>query len=459
MNRKQCLITAVVLLAWMTTGPGWGVTGTATHTLQLIHRQNIFQSDNPPPPETYKLKSTMAFEIEPTEEVRIVVKDPNPFLFTYTLEGIVKQNTQDFEQASQFVGQLNNLAGVLKGMPGTAPSALAAPSGGARAQILGAEASNTLDTILSRNGIDKDFFKQLGDDIGNLSNHVQTIPDLIASSAGDERAVQKVKDDVHDWKLSILAARIRNELKKVDDVESELLKAIGPLSSETAAVDFRLYGLFIVQDQSGKILASLGKAEDFAKTVDTIDVPMEIATIPFSATQDAIATITIKVVEANAKVAEKTGRFHDTMKITFSPLSPVHFGFGGALVYSFVKKSEFKAQTVNGQIKIVETKGANYTGQNVAAVLTITPRAWDNPIFGGQFQIGFNPKKDELAFYLGAGFKIFTLARIGVGVTYQEVPKLASGLQSGQIINSTSDLKLDTEFKAGGYIFISVTTK
>src|ERR1700733_13293101 len=171
MNRNRYLMVAAVFLAWMTTSPGWGVTGIAAHTLQLVHRQNIFQSDSPPPLETYKLKSTMAFEIEPTEEVRIVVKDPNPFLFAYTLEGIVKQNTQDFEQANQFVGQLNNLAGVLKGMPGSAPLVSNEKANALKVQAFGTEPPpSTFDTILNSNGIDKNFFKQLGSDIEDLSN-------------------------------------------------------------------------------------------------------------------------------------------------------------------------------------------------------------------------------------------------------------------------------------------------
>ena len=321
-----------------------------------------------------------------------------------------------------------------------------------------------IEEILRLHKINQDFFEELGNSVSDISDRLEVIPSFIERSAGDERAVQAVKDDVRAWNLPSVDTDLRAKLKAIDDAEFEILEVLGPVTAEDMSlVDSRLYAILITKDQSPKVLESLATAEDFAKKVGAIDVPIEITKdpIPFLATQDTIVKITIKSVDANAKIAAAASpkRFQDTVAITFSPLSPVHYGFGGAMVYSFVRKSEFKAETVNGTLKIVERKSAAYSGQNVAAVLTITPRAWDNPIFGAQFQLGFNPKKDELAFFLGMGIRLFTLARIGIGVTYQEVPKLAAGLATDQPLNSASDLKLDSEFKPGGYIFLSITTK
>jgi hypothetical protein len=486
-NRWQVLTAAALALA--VAGPAWCVEGTVTHTLHLVHRQNVFLNDTSARIETHTLKQDMGFEIASNEEVRIVVDDPNPLLFTYTLNGIEKKDTQDFLLASQFAGQLQALGKVLGGvtdkgdmvalstemMTGGADLMERSLKSGTQkfsaaekeklkkyVEYIKREQSKEgqIENILDKYSINQDFFTTLGGDVLNLSSEIARIPALIEASAGDIASVQRVKAEVQDWTLKNLGTDLRDKLKQIDTVEFELFKVVGPVSVDHIdKVDSRLYAVLITKDQSSKVLDLLNTAETFATSVSEIDKQVEIARVPFSATQDATVSITIKTVEANSKIAEKTGRFHDTLKIKFSPRSPVHFGFGGAAVYSFVKKSEFKAETVNGQLKIVEKKGSDYFGQNIAAVLTITPRAWDDPIFGGQFQVGFNPKKDELAFFAGVGFRVFTLARIGVGLTYQQVPKLGSGLKVGDPLTATTDLKVDTEFRSGAYLFISVTTK
>jgi len=99
----------------MTTGPGWGVEGTVTHTLRLVHRENVFLNNTKAQIETHTLKKQMSLDIASNEEVRIFVDDPNPLLYSYALGDITKTDTVDFQNIGKLVEQLNVLSGVLKG--------------------------------------------------------------------------------------------------------------------------------------------------------------------------------------------------------------------------------------------------------------------------------------------------------------------------------------------------------
>jgi hypothetical protein len=92
-------------------------------------------------------------------------------------------------------------------------------------------------------------------------------------------------------------------------------------------------------------------------------------------------------------------------------------------------------------------------------MLTITPNAWAQPTFGGHFQVGITPKKNEVAFYLGAGIDAQQLFSIGLGVVFQQVDALAPGISIGQTITSAEALKTDRRFRLGPYIHVTITKK
>lgn len=45
----------------------------------------------------------------------------------------------------------------------------------------------------------------------------------------------------------------------------------------------------------------------------------------------------------------------------------------------------------------------------------------DDPIFGGEFQLGILPENGKQGFFIGAGIKIYNKIFLGGGVTYQQV--------------------------------------
>lgn len=189
-----------------------------------------------------------------------------------------------------------------------------------------------------------------------------------------------------------------------------------------------------------------------------IDVPLVLGEVSYEAGKDSTAKLTIQLVEENASLAVKSGRKTGSFEIGFNPRSPVRLGYGGAVVYSFVEKPEFKTKpAADGKVEIVRAdQGDEYVAQKVAATLTLTPRGWFDPEFGAGFFVGVTPEKDELALYLGAGIRLFRLANLGLGWTYQEVPKLAGGLQVGGKLDKPEDLKLDTEFEGGWFLSVNI---
>jgi hypothetical protein len=89
-------------------------------------------------------------------------------------------------------------------------------------------------------------------------------------------------------------------------------------------------------------------------------------------------------------------------------------------------------------------------------MLTIVPRAWSDPTFGGGFQVAVTPENDKLGFYIGAVLRLFDLVSLGGGVAYQQTQRLAPGLSVGQDLDTADALKTNTVFKAGPYISLSV---
>lgn len=321
-----------------------------------------------------------------------------------------------------------------------------------------AQRQNDIAVILEKYEFDRQFFRNLGKDIEKLSDIVASFEELAERSAGDDAAVRRVKQDVEGWDLPALTKDVNFAFEQIDDAEFDLVRVVGIQSlGDVQQASPSLFAILLAKDQEGKVRESLESADAFAQKVAEIDVPLTLGDVSYAAGKDSTAKFTIQPREEYASIAQSSGRKTGTFEIEFTPRSPVRFGFGAALVYSFVEKPEFGTKTENGTTTIVrKDDGDEYVAQNVAAVLTLTPRGWFDPEFGAGFFIGVTPEDDELAFYLGAGIRAFSLVNIGLGWTYQEVPKLVDGLRVGSEIAKPEDLKVGTEFKGGWFLSLNV---
>ncbi len=215
----------------------------------------------------------------------------------------------------------------------------------------------------------------------------------------------------------------------------------------------------IVQASSTDAQAIVDAIEAFNTQVQKINVPLTLDTVPYNARQTQPGTLTIKTVDVNKDAANpkvKTGDFG----WSFNPRGPVELHVDAAMVYSFIEARRFGTQAADGQFKVVRTDSGNaVNGTNIGAMLTIVPRTWNDPTFGGGFQIGVTPEKDKIGFYTGAVVRLYDLISIGGGIAYQQMQRLAAGISEGQLLSSADQLKTTTAFKAGPYVTITVKIK
>lgn len=217
-----------------------------------------------------------------------------------------------------------------------------------------------------------------------------------------------------------------------------------------------------------RIEASLNVVTGFAADVAEINTPKTLRPSKDKdhyeySIQDQTVTI---VVEPSSKYDEflspsaKKARQNGVGKfpLMLKPYTPATISVAPAFVLLFGTDPKFKAVKAGDQFEI-QKEDPQGVGYNIAAMLTITPKAWSEPTFGGQFQIGVSPTKDNIGFYLGAGINVQELFTFGLGAAYHQVNRLASGLSVGQKISSADALKTEKEYRPAFYFHITTNLK
>jgi hypothetical protein len=196
--------------------------------------------------------------------------------------------------------------------------------------------------------------------------------------------------------------------------------------------------------------------ETFVERARKIGDPVVLKTVKYSATQTQPAVLTIgKVPVENVDVSKyKTGDF----KIAFNPGGPVKYDYGLAAVYSFLEVPQFGAKKgTDDKLHIARTdNGDAVSGTTGAAMLTITPRRWNDPQFGAGFQLGISPVKDKAGIFLGGRIRVFELFTFGAGIAYQQTKRLARGQALDDIVESADKIKTTNAFKPAAYVSIGI---
>lgn len=198
----------------------------------------------------------------------------------------------------------------------------------------------------------------------------------------------------------------------------------------------------------------------FDKDVDAINVARKVEERPYSL---KMQTIAVKVnpetkyddyLSSTAK--DKRTKGLRTINITVRPHAVASLRPGVGFVLGFLRNPTFTA-TKSGDVFRIVQNDTPLTRYSVAAMLNIVPRGWDEPTFGGYFQVGISPKTDETGILFGVGLSAQSLFTFGGGLMIQQVRALAPGLSVGGTIASPDDLKVQHVFKPAFYVHGTVT--
>lgn len=365
--------------------------------------------------------------IEADETLAIVVVDQNPLLYTYALE-IQTTETADFSAAASFAAALAKVVTLLP------------PVGGVVAGTAPHEAETTIRDVKAA--------------LNELETALSQIPQLlVASTSRDSATVIQAKQQVASWDIATLTTRLNEGWDTLGTV-------LGKLDPTATPDQPLLLEILRLQSQRSTADQGLEQLALFASLMAKVDTPLNLGSVSYSASLKSTVTVKIDVNAANAKVAKSLSPTAQNVTVTVEPYSPIRLGYGGAVVYSFVDDPKFTTEEDGDGFRIVKSGGDDdFVGQKVAAMLTLTPRAWERGPLSGELHLGVNPETDELGFFVGGGIRFTDVFSFGAGITFQEVSSLEEGLSLDSPLESPDQLKLDTEFDTGFYIMISATTK
>jgi hypothetical protein len=194
--------------------------------------------------------------------------------------------------------------------------------------------------------------------------------------------------------------------------------------------------------------------------VALVQTPRALITIPHSIQRHTVTVSITGSPKYDKFLDSETRRRRDAQvrkfAIVLEPYQVAHLSLAPAFVLGFIRNPEFAAVKDGDAFKITK-KEQELTRYTAGVMMNITPDAWQEPTFGGHFQVGISPVKDSLGFFFGAGIKTQTLFSFGAGFMMQQVRKLGDGLTLESRLDDPAKLKIDREFKPGLYLHLAVT--
>jgi hypothetical protein len=438
--RRASATAVLVVMASMTAAAAPHVSSTYRLYLKLAD-DHISESTAAPgdPIDT----SINKFTVHGGQTTEIWIFDPNPLLFTYQAT-TVTSNTPDFDAALTFAKSLSVL---LARFPASAAS------GGQKIVV---------------DGLD---LKQFHDDIDSLQKRMADLKKFIAMSTHPDQ-VQNMKDLLSD--TGAMVDRVNAGYEKAANIKfkcgnpgATLTDDSGqPVSCDraivTSAAPSPTINQFITDALSiqSNVLGWGVVLRNVATAAAQVGVPRKIETRAYS-TQTQTITVSVKAetrfqdfLTPEVKAQQTAGVREIKIQVDAYRAASLRPGVG--FVLGFLRNPTFSTAKNGDTYKIVESD-TQLTRYSVAAMLNVIPRGWDEPTFGGFFQLGVSPKNDETGFFFGAGVSAESVFTFGGGFMLQQTRQLAGGLTLSSALAKPEDLKTETVFKPAFYIHATVT--
>lgn len=208
-----------------------------------------------------------------------------------------------------------------------------------------------------------------------------------------------------------------------------------------------------------EVLRDATTLESFARDLAGFMKPRKLATWQYSLQTQKITVQITAETKYDAFLSPqgkelRNSRVKDIV-VELSPHRAASLRPGVAFVLGLIENPTFSTKK-EGEVYRIVQDSTEITRYDVAAMLNIVPRGWDEPTFGGFFQVGVSPKKDATGFFLGAGISTESLFTFGFGVMMQQVRRLGPGINLETLITKPEELKTVTRFKKGLYVHATV---
>ena len=229
-----------------------------------------------------------------------------------------------------------------------------------------------------------------------------------------------------------------------------------PSSAGTAqrVLDF----LLLASVNQAKVEQGVATLTTFATDVAAINTPKTIADRTYNLNDQRIdVTVVASTKYADfmtADVKDAQASAAKNFAIVLTPYTPAILRLAPAAVFVFPGAKRYAA-TPSGSAFTIDKTRDDVTAYDVAAMLMITPRAWNEPTVGGSFQIGVTPAKDRIGLYAGLGLNLWDKVSVGGGFAYRQDDRLAHGLHEDQSIATADALKTERRFAPGFYLHIT----
>ncbi|MDQ3280251.1 MAG: hypothetical protein M3Q69_02430 [Acidobacteriota bacterium] len=461
-----------------------------------------------------RLQSDLRYDLRRTDSVRVGIEEANPLLFTYAWKDEQATDVSDFTAAKAFADAVKTLADLFGGLiPETKQSAITdvdnycdtiaanrlAPAdlrlcrAGVTPEVV-AELTSRLDEIhkraaeipqlVKRSAVSWEDAKEVrARAVGDWANHEDLVKAVRAYYATLRKANRKRADrtggaepvqiasagevNVNPYGMTILLAQAKNPKgtggsvpapKKKDTIVTDT--AAGPALSSEEAAFFRSEPL---ADEFQSLLNDETSAErdiaaldEFVKRARKIGEPVPLKTVNYNSKQQQPAVLTIKKIPMEG--VDTTKYMEGEFKLLFLPGGPVTYDYGASAAYSFLEVPQFSVKIGDDtKLHIVRIdNGDEVSGATGVAMLTITPRPWNDPQFGAGFQLGISPVKDKIGVFLGARIRVFDLFTFGAGLAYQQTKRLADGVSLNDVVEAADKIKTTNVFKAAPYVSIGL---
>lgn len=437
----------------------------------------------PQPMELAARDATYKARISGREALQIEFCEKNPVLFTYSVGELKTTPLDDVAALNALAGAIGEFAKLAGGIPSAKALVSVKPKD--------PKASKTIESVTvtcsnpvvtSVNGIEIASLRQ----IGPVLTAYEGIPDSIALTHDPGNPL--LSDEKK--KLAAVVANapaLRALIKALDaytaarmtgrQVPYVITETSGPVAGVVRGMDLSginecrkaalqpvLYQLDFIALRSDRLAATLDVLEALTTAMQGIGQEPTVATLHYDSQNSREQPLTIGANQQFAKFfspatkqfvgdAKKVGTF----TIQVEPQLDLRIEVAPGVIYSFVKQPKFSAEENDvGGFTIAQTE-SNYAAANGIVAVNITRDKYRDENVRPFLQVGLWPKKDELAFVLGAGIALADASKavLSFGAIYQERKKLAPGLAVGGTLASADDLKTDTEFKVGFYVGVS----